>query len=829
MFWLFNPTTANVNNPPIWYVGDPYSTSVTPPPLVPDNEFDEFPTGAAGGAQNGNIKITAASVGVANRLNAFVDPPNPFYENSGFVTVYAAVANALGDALQAVYETNNGGFGWTNVTGNLGQYLSTSGQYSNTIITPAAGRPVPAPRCSWAARFRMRAPRPARFSRPPPAARAGTTFPYSPALGRTARSTPCSSIPRTTCSWAATAAFSSTTPATSAWTDLNGDLAISQTTSVASDPTTSSILFATTQNEGTEEFDGATGWKTVDASGTPPPNTAPPTGIQGGGNIYIDPSNPEIIYAVQTTLESKAIVRMSINGGLTWTTIFNSTSTTIPIALDNVNSNRLLVGDGAGGGLSVFENGILTQSLVPPINVTALAIPEYQGIFTADPDFTDVGDEGSDSYDSGTIYVTNGTDISVTKDGGLTWAGGVGGDRDIPGVSGGIVQLVIDPTNRDTVYAVVNSFGDQIWESNDAGLNWYPIGVQNSTAMNFPAVPAWTLVIDPRNGTLYAGTDTGVYVLVGGSQEGQTTNNWQPFGVGLPNVQVRDLVLNQATNTLIAGTYGRGVFELFLDAPQSAPVTTLTAAGTYAPTPISAPIVVLSGNSAWTGPVDLNYAAGTTFTIALYGNPGAQDAVSTAHLNIVGVMSDTMLGSDPTVVKQGEGTLVLSGANTYGGLTDIQQGIVIVDNFQALGSTANGTIVEPGTALELESSVDQEPLTLFGDGPVVPDEIGGIITSPAGRAGPFDGHNTGAAREHRQHQHLRGPDHAGGSRRRHGRDHRRGQRQHPDHHRRHRRRRRRSDLDQGAGRHADSRRQHHVYRRHLRQSGGAADRRHRGA
>ncbi len=32
----------------------------------------------------------------------------------------------------------------------------------------------------------------------------------------------------------------------------------------------------------------------------------------------------------------------------------------------------------------------------------------------------------------------------------------------------------------------------------------------------------------------------------------------------MPNVQVHDLHLTQASNTLTAGTYGRGMFQLFL-------------------------------------------------------------------------------------------------------------------------------------------------------------------------------------------------------------------------------------------------------------------------
>ena len=66
-------------------------------------------------------------------------------------------------------------------------------------------------------------------------------------------------------------------------------------------------------------------------------------------------------------------------------------------------------------------------------------------------------------------------------------------------------------------------------------------------------------MLDPRNGILYVGTDIGVFH----STDGGAT--WRRFGVGMPNVQVKDLELNLTTNTLLAGTYGRSVYQLFLD------------------------------------------------------------------------------------------------------------------------------------------------------------------------------------------------------------------------------------------------------------------------
>jgi hypothetical protein len=64
------------------------------------------------------------------------------------------------------------------------------------------------------------------------------------------------------------------------------------------------------------------------------------------------------------------------------------------------------------------------------------------------------------------------------------------------------------------------------------------------------------LLIDGNPGTLFAGTDVGVYRTV---DDGQS---WQPFSDGLPNVRVTELTQNTRLGLLIAATYGRGLFAI---------------------------------------------------------------------------------------------------------------------------------------------------------------------------------------------------------------------------------------------------------------------------
>ena len=111
----------------------------------------------------------------------------------------------------------------------------------------------------------------------------------------------------------------------------------------------------------------------------------------------------------------------------------------------------------------------------------------------------------------------------------------------------------------------------------------------------------------------------------------------------------------------------------------------------------------VSGNNTWTGPILL----ATDATIAS-DNAGEQL-----------VLSGTTSGS-AGITKTGAGTLVLSGANTYTGVTQVAVGVLLGNGDGSFGASGagSGTTVADGAALQLQGSITvaSESLTLNGAG-----------------------------------------------------------------------------------------------------------------
>lgn len=119
-----------------------------------------------------------------------------------------------------------------------------------------------------------------------------------------------------------------------------------------------------------------------------------------------------------------------------------------------------------------------------------------------------------------------------------------------------LTRLRVHPTTPTTVFATYSGFSvDNVWKSTNSGDTWTSIGG------NLPALPVNAIEIDPQDANIiYVGTDLGVWR----TEDGGTL--WLPYGQGLPNVVVADLRIQKAQRILRAGTYGRGLWDVALQA-----------------------------------------------------------------------------------------------------------------------------------------------------------------------------------------------------------------------------------------------------------------------
>ncbi|MBC8173470.1 MAG: T9SS type A sorting domain-containing protein [Chitinophagales bacterium] len=125
-----------------------------------------------------------------------------------------------------------------------------------------------------------------------------------------------------------------------------------------------------------------------------------------------------------------------------------------------------------------------------------------------------------------------------------------------------VTGIETDVTDANIVYVTFSGYrwaddAAHVYRSTNAGETWENI------SGDLPDIPANDIAIKNNNDTisLYVANDAGVFASY---DEGAT---WTVMGSAMPVVSVYDIVLHEATNTLFAGTYGRGIYKIHLPDP----------------------------------------------------------------------------------------------------------------------------------------------------------------------------------------------------------------------------------------------------------------------
>ncbi len=180
---------------------------------------------------------------------------------------------------------------------------------------------------------------------------------------------------------------------------------------------------------------------------------------------------------------------------------------------------------------------------------------EYSGVIASlviDPRKPTVAFAAAEGYDYWGL--TPGS-LGKSTDGGTNW------QPTGPEARDGIRAVAVDAATSSTLYVATGLYRWPWWpedpiipsdvlRSEDSGVSWV------SARSGLPGVGVLSLVVDPRvSGTLYAGTDTGVYRTRDGGR------SWNALGQRLARVPVTSLTIDDAGRRLYAGT-DAGAFEL---------------------------------------------------------------------------------------------------------------------------------------------------------------------------------------------------------------------------------------------------------------------------
>jgi len=327
---------------------------------------------------------------------------------------------------------------------------------------------------------------------------------------------------------------------------INGGLSIAECYAIAAHPTQPYKLLIGTQDNGSVEFLGAGGWTMVFGG--------------DGGEVLFDPTaNPAAAYVETQWANGAYTFRYCTEGGTCEQRISgldrNLLAPFIPrFAIDSSNPSTVYL---TAERLYRTDNkGTLWAPVTPSVKDAQRCWndPVVGRLCATAGYFSAVAVAPSSSQ---TVYAgTRNGDVWLSSSGGSTWTSVAGPDAG-PLPVRYVRQIAVDPDDAGTAYVVYSGFdasgagNGHVFRTSDAGRTWTDLsGDLGDLVVN-------SILVDPdtKPRMLYIGTDFGIMRSDGGG-------HWEAFNNGLPSVPVQHLIYNKGTQTLLAATYGRGVYAI---------------------------------------------------------------------------------------------------------------------------------------------------------------------------------------------------------------------------------------------------------------------------
>ena len=152
--------------------------------------------------------------------------------------------------------------------------------------------------------------------------------------------------------------------------------------------------------------------------------------------------------------------------------------------------------------------------------------------------------------DNQVVWTVAGILVKRSTDDGATWTNAA----PFGFFSGAGTKIAAHPTDANSAFVTFSGYTPNfahVAKTTDGGASWTDL------TANLPDAPANAIAVDNLNpDRIFVGTDIGVWVTTDGG------GSWLPFETGLPNTVIVDLEIQKSARKLVAGTHGRGAWEV---------------------------------------------------------------------------------------------------------------------------------------------------------------------------------------------------------------------------------------------------------------------------